>query len=797
MMARNPGYFAFVVGTMALGIACLTAVFSVANGVLLEPLPYPRSQDLVSIQSVHSELGNNLLSRIETFEAFHSGTESLDLLAAVQTADLQLMTDTGGRSSRVLLSSPGLFEMLGASPALGRLFLEGEGRAGDQRVAVLSHRLWREAFAEHREILGRVLRFAGDAELGVVSGEEGAFTVVGVLPAGFRAPFPNYDPDLWIADSFDVHRSSATTHVLAFGRLAEPSDLATAQTELASIFDRLQRATSSDEPQWRTRLVPLRVFLSGSLRRPLELLFLGGILVLGVAVANTTNLLIARAGMRASEAAVRGALGADRGRLVRQLAIENAIPAALAGSAGLAGAWLLVKIIRNLGADVLPQRFDVGIDGTAITLAVLATLAADLLFAVVPRARWSGARLAGAMQWRKASGTRRSRRLHFGLAGLQVGLALVLTLTALLLVESLQRLRRIDPGFEARDVLTAGLSLAEAYYPEGRHRRSFYERLLREVRSLPEVSYAGLVNYLPFSGNSAATEVSLENPAAELAGQPVRMSFATVSPGYLETMRISLLAGRTFEDWDSLHPAAVVSRDAARWLWGGRNPIGQRVKLGGPRSRNSWAEVVGVVDDVRQDSLTQESQPMIYLPLLTATQMTLVARSSTGRPEQLVAAIRECVAKVDPQQPLVDVETLVARVDRSLGRARLSALLMSVLGIVSLLLAAVGIYGATWQTVVERWSEIGVRYALGADERSILSLVLGGILPWLIAGLALGTLGALGLGRYLSSILFEVEMTDPAVLLGACSVVAAVALVGTWAPTRKAAKVDPAAIIKA
>lgn len=795
MITRNPGFYTFSIGTMVVGIACLTAVFSVVHGVLLEPLPYPDPEEIVSIQSIHPEYGNNLLSRVEVFDAFRQESRTTSNLAAVQAANLQMTTPEGPEQLRVLLSTPSLFDLLGTAAELGRLFEPDEGRYGRERVAVLSYELWRRSFGGDPVTLGRSLSFVGDPVLGGIPGQEESVTIVGVLPRGFKGPFGSFVPDLWLADSFDKERVSTATHVMAFGRLREGVGRDAAQQELGAIYGRLQLATGG-ESKWRTRLVPLRDFLVGSLRRPLELLFVGGLIVLFVACANTANLLLAKAEMRASEVAVRRAMGAAQPRLVRQLAAESLVPAFLAGALGLAVAWLLLRLFGALGAGILPRRFDFGIDPTVVAVVVALTLATNLLFALVPALRFSRLRLRNMIEGNSSGGSRRIGKVRFALVAFQVALAVVVGVSSILLVESVQGLRAIDPGFTREQVLTGWISLPEPYYPEGHQRRNFYQRLLGGVRSLPGVEQAGLINFLPFSGRSGATEITVESPGPQVGPEPVQIQFRAVSQGYFDAMQIPCVEGRYFDLRDLTRPAVIVSEKAARMLWGDRDALGQRVKLGGRESRNSWSEVVGVVSDIRHDSLTRESQPTLYVPFISPNRMALVVRTVQEDPERLAPAVHRVLEEVDPKQPLHDVRTLSARVEAGLGGVRLGAWLMSLLGAVTLFLAAVGVYGATYEAVVERHREIGIRYAMGATGRDISSLVFGKLLPWLGAGLACGVLGSLLLGRYLASLLYGVEPTNPLVLSLAFGFVALVALLGTYLPTKKATRVDPCVILK-
>jgi predicted permease len=792
LVRRQPAVSALVVLTMSLGIGVVTAVFSLADAVLLEPLPYAESQRLVTLRTRHPELGPNALLDEATYGAIAREARSLDQVAATVAVSLQMEAGEGFRQVDAALATPSLFDMLPARPAHGRAFSPADGHtAGRPLVALLSHRLWRESFGADPGVLGRSVRFVGADLLGTSGFGGELLTVVGVLPAGFKPPFANLEPQVWIAADFGAVQSGTGTFLLAYGRLRDGVAPETAAAELAVLYDRVQRMRDPDSP-WRLDMVPLRESLVGDVRRPLLFLLLAGLLVLVVAAANTANVLAGQIRLRRSEAAVRAMLGADRRHLFGQFLAEGTLVSALAGGLGLGLAATALRLFRGLGMVGIPRRFDVGIDWSVLAFVALVTLGTNLLLAMVPVLRLARLGPADVLQAGTCCATS-GRNGPFGVTArlvfvsFQVCMALTATVAAVLLLRSFHGLVRVDPGFAPQGVATAWIALPESEYPSPVHKAEVYGRLLERLRGLPDVAAAGLVNYLPFSSGSGAMEFAVEG-AAPGVGESTTIEFRAVSPDYPKTMQIPLLAGRYLDQRDLPAQASLVSAKAARLLWGGRPPLGQRLKMGGLRSRNSWMPVVGVLADVRHDSLTEEAQPVVYVPFLYFPQMAVAVRSQSGNPEFLGATLDRAVRETGPRLPLFDVQSMEQRIASRLAGIHLISWLTSLLAAVALGLAAVGIYAVLWRTAVERTSEFRIRFALGATRGDVVGLMLRKVVPYAGAGLVAGIVCSLALSGSIASLLFGITPADLWTFSSTTLAVGAMAVLGVCLPTWRVAR---------
>ena len=793
---RHRGFSSLLILTMAVGIGSLTAVFSVMSAVLLDPLPYPEVNRLVSVQLIHPEHGANLLIDSPVFREMADRSRTLEKLSAIIDSDLRLAAGDEFFQAKAALVSPSFFDLMGARAAVGRLFARSDGQPGSPPITVLSHQTWKTRFSGDPTIIGKSVRFGG-AGLGTADDDgPDLLTIVGVLPPEFKAPFSKLDPQVWIADSFGGGLAASSPFALVFGRLRSGTDQTEATDELQKVFADAERS-QGPRSRWQARLVPLREFISGKSRRPVELLFLGGLLVFLIAGANTANLLVARAAARSEEAALRQAIGAGRTRVLAQLVAEG-LPAALfSGTFGLTLAFVALGVFRSRNMLGLPERFDVAIDWRAGLVVMLLVLATGFLFGLAPALRFWRLRPIDAVDGLRAASPGATRRGHGRLAMLsfQLAVALTVTIACTLLVESFLRIQQVDPGFKKEALLTAWLRPDDAYYSDPGIRASFYQRVLERVESIPDASAAGLVNYLPLSGRSGAMEFQVEHPENGAAGRSAVIQTRAISPGYLQAMKVPLREGRYFRKADLMTQPILVSQRAARELWGDRDPLGQRLKLGGS-DRNPWMPVVGIVADVRDESLTRDAQPTIYIPLLQFSPMALVVRSRSGETEHLAATLRRKVQEIDPQQVLADMEPMVRRVDADMTQARLAAWLMGALSLVALLLSAVGVYGTAWFMVSERQRELGIRYAVGASPRGLLRAVASKVLPWIVVGLVTGSVVGLLVSRLMTALLYEVEPTSPGVLGTTVLLMAGVAAAGAYFPGRRAMQLDTAQFLR-
>ena len=795
LVRRNRAYSALIVATMALGIGSLTAVWSVVDAVLLEPLPYRAPDRLISVQAVQPEKDrSNLATQVSTFAAFRQEVRRVNLSAMVGTT-IQLETESGRQQQSAALTSPDFLRILGVPAALGPGFDASDGRRGGRRVGLLSDRLWRRSFGADQEIVGEVLPISGIDMLEDAAAGEELLTVVGVLPSDFKAPLKDLDPDIWIAVDFGALDPSKRQWAFVFGRLGEGITVAEAEAQMQAVYGRIQQETSAGSA-WRIRLLSLREELVDEVRRPVLLLFLGGLLTLLIASGNTANLLLARSNARSAEVALRTALGAGQSRLFRQLLTEGLVPAVLAGIFGLGWAAVILRLIDARNLIGVPQRFEVEIDGSVLGAVLAVTLSTHLLFSLIPFFRYSKLRPGERLKdYAIASSRRSSGRGRFLLLSFQISLALIVAVTSGLLARSLTHLEDVDPGFRAPGLLSAKILLPKSSYPTGKERVVFYSRLLRHLENLPEVESVGAVNFLPFAGTRGATRFAVENPAEGVDGDAVVVDFRAVSPGYLATMEIPVVEGRLFSKGDETTPSMVVSARAARMLWGDRNPLGQRLKLGARDSQNPWVPVVGVVGDVKHRGLTAEEEPTIYVPFFYTTEMALVARARNEA--ALRGALRAETAATDSRVQPTDVQSMQQRIDADMGRIRLGARLMVFLTLLTILLVAVGVYGTIWHTVSECQREFCIRFSLGARPVDVSRLMVLKATPWIAGGLAVGLVGAVGLSHFISSLLYGVRPMEPVVFSSMVVAITVVAFTAVYMPTRRVSRIDPASALRA
>ncbi len=781
---RSPGFVAVALLTLALGIGANTAIFSVVNGVLLRPLPYADPDRLVSLEELsyrgeYLELGE----RARTFDvAFYTADDDVSLLGLGEPVRLE-----GAHVSSTL------FPLLGARPAVGRAFATGEDRGGGADVVVLSHGLWQRHFGGDPAVVGRQLRLDGRSR-----------TVVGVMPPDFR--FPSRDTELWLPAGIDADDriSLWSTGGSIVGRLRPGATLPEARAELQLLVPGLRALFPWAMPAEygaQATFVPLRTKIVAD-SRPVLLVLLGAVaLVLLVACVNIANLTLARVTSRRAELAIRVALGAGRGRLVRQLFTESMLLALAGGAAGLllvvAGVRALVTV---LPADV-PRVDEVGVDARVLGFALALSLLSGLFFGLLPALRASGPR----MEWLGEGGGRgagagpRRRALQGSLVVAQIALAVMLVTGAGLLIKSFWRLVRVDPGFRVENVVSATLAPPEFRYADDASRRVFYDRLLERLRALPGVSAAAVASGLPFAGDNWGTVFVIEghpDPAAT-GDWPWADAGAVVSPGWLDAMGVPVVQGRGFAETDDGRAPGVVivGRALAERYWPGQDPVGRRIRFPGDEG---WRTVVGVAGDVKWNQLTEAGSGALYVPLAQGElgPMRLVVRSAAD-PAAVADELRAVVASVDRDTPVSDVRTAEQLVSASVAGPRFTMLLLSLFALVALALGAIGIFGVVSHATGQRRREIGLRVALGATPGDVRRLVVRQGATLTLAGLALGLVAALAVTRILAGLLHGVRPTDPGVLGGSIVLLAAVALGAAYLPARRATRVDPVEALRA
>ncbi len=781
-LRRAPGFAAVTILTLALGIGATTAIFSVVDGVLLRPLPYPDADRLVMVWRTLPSLG------------FERAPVSYPNLADLRT-DVSALEELGGYSGRFATitedgvptrlvgayATAGLFEALGVAPARGRAFGAREDRTGGEPVVVLSHGLWTDRFGADPGILGRTIRL-----------DDRTFTVIGVMPVDFG--FPSEETAFWIpAGLMPESGDRGTNFLAAVGRLAEGVEPATAERQVRATLDRLREAHPQPflegESAWVEGLHEARVGDT----RPALLVLLGSVAVLLLlACLNLANLLLARSTARQGELAVRSALGAGRGRLVRQLVTETLILGVAGGLLGVLVGDLLLQSILALAPASIPRLGEVRLDARVLAFTGLLVGAVTLLVAAVPALRLS--RTSALPVLRGSTGTAGADGARFGprrlLVSFQTALALVLLSGAGLLIHSLDRLLAVEPGFRPEGLLSFQVALPEDRYADAPSVDAFFSSLLRRAEGLPGVETAGASMSIPFRPEYASTVVEIEGRPTEPGGENL-VGLIPVRGDYFRTLGIDLLSGRAFEPGDDLEAeeVAIVNRAMAETYWPGEDPIGRR--FGEP---GDWTRIVGVVEDIRREAIDRLAEPEAYVPHPQAAwsrDLYVVLRASEGDPSRYIGAVREIVAELDLRLPLTNVSTLSRLARAELTEPRFRTAVLSIFAALGTLLAAVGLYGVASFHVSRRTREIGVRMALGATREDVLRDVLRDAALLVAAGAAMGVPAAALASHALEALLYEVSPLDPLVLAGATAFLALVALTAGYVPARRAGAVDP------
>ena len=781
-LRRSPGFTAIAVLTLALGIGANSTIFSVVNGVLLQPLPYANPDQLVMVWGHHTTIGREVASQPD-FLDWRAGNSVFSQMAAGANTTFDL-TDVG-EPERVsaALATANFFQTLGATPVLGRTFAPQEERGAGNRVVILSYGFWQRRFGSSPGIVGQTITLSGLP-----------YTVIGVAPPGFRF---ERDVDVWAPLNLDTKRGRRGDFLTVIGRLKPGVTLDRAQAQMTTIARQLEQQYPETNTNWGIELVPLKDQLVGGVR-PALLIFMGAVgLVLLIACANVANLMLTRATAREREMAIRATLGAQQSRLVRQMLTESVLVSLAGGALGLLLAVWGVGALRSTQSSVIPRVSEIGIDGWVLAFTLLLALATGVLFGLVPALRIARGELNGALREgaRGASGGMGVRQLRGVLVLAEVALALVLLVGAGLLIRSFDRLQRVDPGFNPDHVLSAEIVLPRARYGEAPRQRAFYRQLLDGMQGTPGVTSAALVSDVPLSGGASYLSFSVAGRPDPGPGTVQDAEVFVASPDYFRTLGIPLLQGRLFTTQDDAGKSnvVVINHAMAQRYWPGGNPIGAHVTLDDPRdSSASWSTVVGVIGDVHHNRLNQEPYPQMYAPVAQVPQraMMLVVRTA-GDPTGLVGAVRRAVTSLDASLPISNIMTMEERVSHSVAQPRVNLTLLALFAGVALALAAVGIYGVVSYTVVQRTRELGIRMALGARPGDVLRLVIRQAMAPALAGVALGLVGAWGGTRLMASLLFGVSASDPMVFGAVALFLSGVALLASYIPARRATRVDP------
>ena len=781
----NPGFASIAVITLALGIGLNTALFSVVRTVILKPLPYrdPDRLARVWMDNRRLEMREDWASYLNYQDYKRLGT-SFESFAAFTQPTLNLIGD--GEPERVdgAFAEAALFEVLGVGPASGRLFTKDEEVAGKENVAVIGWGLKQRRFGDSDPI-GRPLEFDGRR-----------MTVIGVMPPGFA--FPAKTTEFWapLVVSERARQGRVGYWLQMVARMKPGITPREAQAQMTLVGQQLEREYPADNAGYGIFVNPLNLHVAGNVRTPL-LVLLGAVgFVLLIACVNVAGLFLARAETRGREIVVRSALGASRGRLVRQLLIEAGVVTAVAGAAGILAAYAAIRGLVWLAPRDLPRLDEIALDGTVLGFALAISTLTALACGLWPALRSARVNLQEALRdsSRGVAGSHAAARTRAVLLVVQCALAIVLLAGAGLLIRSLRVLHSTDPGFRTTGVLSMRVNASRASSPQPPQLRQFYDQLLQRVRALPGVRGAALTSTLFLSDTPSSGTFTLEDRAPFPPSEQIEATIDTVSPGYFETMQVPLIRGRFLDsrDRDGGARAILINEAFASRYWPNQDPVGKRMVFGTPRDDNAWITIVGVVGDMRRRGLHRGARLETFVSTTQQTPRNMQLLVTTdGDPLALVPAVRTEIRALDPSAPVTAIGTVDSEVGESLAVRRFQAWLLGMFSMLAVLLSAVGVFGLMAQLVTRRTAEIGVRMAFGASPRDVVSMVLRQGALFAAAGAVAGLFGAFLLARGLRSLLFGVGAADPLSYVGAAVVMAVSVLVACAVPAWRAARVDP------
>ena len=788
MLMKKPGFTLIAILTLALGIGANTAIFSVVNAVLLEPLPYRSPEELVLVRHIYETKGAISESvSYPDFRDWRAQNQVFAGLALFRGAGFALAVGNDLEQISGANVSANFFQLLGLNAIRGRTFLPAEEAPGGEKVALLSHALWQRVFGADEELIGRQIKL-GDQ----------LFTVVGILPPEFKFPFRLETAEIWTTYShLPAGMLGRGAHNFrAIARLKTGVSLQAAQAEMAAIARRLEQENPATNRNLSVSLVSAHGELTKDVSLTLWLLFGAVAFVLLIACANVANLLLARALSRHKEMAVRAALGASGWRIAQQLLTESLLLALAGGALGLMLAAWGIPLLLTLSPQNLPRINAIGLNGHVLGFTLLVSILTGALFGLAPALKVARPDLIESLKegGKASTASARRNRLRAALVIGEIAAALVLLMGAGLLINSFIRLNRVDLGFNAENVLSASLDFSPRKYPTGVERIAFVEQARERIRNLPGVLRVGFVSSSPFMGGVYAPFKIKDRPGGAHEKEIVPVS--TITPDYFEVMGIPLSHGRLFAETDDKgrSGAAIINESFARRFFPNENPLGKSVILDVNRE-GDWPgdfEVVGVVGDIRRVALDGEPGPEIYMPYRQSpwTFGKLMIRTERNALES-ANAVRQQIRSLDPDQTVPNSDTLENRISRSIMPQRFNLVLLGVFAAIGLLLTLVGVYGVMSYHVAENTRDIGIRVALGAQRRDILKLVVGQGLALALIGVVVGTAGALGLTRLMESLLFGVTATDPLTFGIVASLFGLVTLLACWIPARRATKVDP------
>ncbi|HEV8483087.1 MAG TPA: ABC transporter permease [Blastocatellia bacterium] len=783
-LRKNPGFTAVAVITLALGIGANTAIFSVVNSVLLRPLPYPDPDRLVMVCGISLQAAQDKIPLCEAdFLDWKSQNHVFESLAAFSTNRFNY---TGGETPEQIEGAwvtADFFSTIGVQPAMGRGFLPEEDLPKTPQTVVISDGFWRRHLGSNPNVIDQQITLNARA-----------FTIIGVMPPGFL--FPERDVELWAAERLAATRRGPY-YMWGLARLSPGATLERAQSEMDMIARRVQDQINSPTRDWTWTSISLAERIVGKIRPALVVLLVAVLFVLLIACANIANLLLARATAREKEIAVRIALGASRGRLLRQLLTESLLLAAVGTAAGLPLAIWGVHLLVALGPDDLPRLQEINIDGWVLGFTLLVAAVCGLIFGLAPALQSSRLNLNESLKegGRSATDSSGRRRMQSALVVTEIAFSMMLLVGAGLMTRSFLKLQSVNPGFRPDHILTMHLTLPRAKYDSDEKITSYYRQLIERVTAVRGVEAAGLSISLPPNNLEVSDSFTIEGkPWPPGASEPI-VPIVLTSPEYFTALGVPLLQGRGFNaaDKEGSPLVVIINKTLAERYFPDENPIGKRLRNGGAeRPRNPWMEIVGVVGDVKYSGLDARPEPAYFTPLAQDTWRAayLVVRAPPN-PSSLVPAIREQIWELDKDIPIAKVATMDQLLAESVAQPRFRTLLLGIFAAVALMLASVGIYGVISYSVTQRTHEIGIRMALGAQARDVIKLVIKQGIALAFIGVAIGLAASFALTRLMERLLFEVSTTDKATFAGVAALLIAVAVLACWIPARRASQVDP------
>ncbi|MGD0890183.1 MAG: ABC transporter permease [Terracidiphilus sp.] len=788
-LKNDKGFAAVAVLTLALGIGANSAMFSIVNAVLLRPLPYRDPTRLVLLAEHWPQFPRLTVSYLN-FRDWRDQSHSFEAVGAVRNA---LMTMTGSAEAERIPSqhvTANLFDLLGVKPELGRAFTASEDTAGGPPVALISHSLWQRRYSSSEAVIGKTIKL-----------DNQSYTIIGVMPAGFEILQQTADVILPLEPWARTLPDDRNWHpgIQPIARLKPGVTVEQARADIAVVADRLKKQYPIFDANVTSLVDPVQEQMVANVRPALLVLIAAVGVVLLIACANVANLLLVRAAGRRREMAVRSALGARRGDIIKQLLAESVLVAVAGGALGLALTWVAMPLLVRLAGTTLPRSSGVSVDGSVLGFTALAALLAGILFGLAPaRHAWSVDLREALSETNRGGSSAGVLRTRSALVVTEIALAMLLLVGAGLLFKSFERLSNVSPGFQTDHLLVADLVRSPAAYKDANVRMGFYDELFDKITALPGVKAVGGISVLPVTGTGSAYHFNIKGRPPKSSAEYTICGYRAVSAGYLKALGVPLLEGRWIEDGDRVGTptVVVVNQSFVHTYYPNENPLGKFIQVGAiPEDEVPWMRIVGVVADVKQ-ALGTDSGTEMYVPyqqadaVLPVGAMSIVVRTA-GDPLAQTNSIRTLVHGIDPTQPITGVRTMEQNVSKSVSEPRFRTVLLAIFAGIALVLSAVGIFGVMAYSVSQRTRELGLRMALGASRENVMYLVLGQGLKLALLGIGIGLAGTFFLTKYVASMLFDVPPYDPLTLAGVVLALVVISLSACYIPARRATLVDP------